>query len=70
MVSVSALVAPKFKLIVALLVAMLTIFLVPYPYTYQSSDDGEAIPSIYELTGAVVGGVLATAVVFFRSKRV
>jgi len=67
--SVSALVAPKHKLIVALVMSSLTVCLVPHPYTFESSGDGEAIPSIYELVGAIVGGIFAVGVIFFGPER-
>jgi hypothetical protein len=45
------------------------LWLVPYPYTMQSSADGEAIPSLYELVGVIFGSILSMAVVFFWFKR-
>jgi hypothetical protein len=66
-VTASALVVPRFKLIVALLAAVLTICLVPHPYDYQTSGDGESIPSMYELIGTLMGGILALAVVLLKS---
>ena len=68
-VSVSALVAPKHKLIVAVLFALVTVYLVPYPYTSETSSDGEAIPSSHEFAGVILGSILATAVILFRSNR-
>ena len=68
-VSVAALIAPNFKLTIAVLFALVTLWLVPYPYTMQSSADGEAIPSLYELVGVISGSTLAIALVFFLSKR-
>jgi len=65
----TTLVAPKHKLIVALVMSSVTLYLVPYPYTFESSGDGEVIPSIYELAGAVSGGILAMATIFLWPKR-
>jgi hypothetical protein len=68
-VGLSALIAPKYKLIVAFLGALLAVYLVPYPYTYETSGDGEAIPSIYMLAGTIMGGLLAMAVVLLETNR-
>ena len=68
-VSASALIAPKYKLVIALLGALLTVCLVPYPYTSQSSGDGEAIPSSHEVVGVVLGSFLAIALVFYCTWR-
>jgi membrane protein implicated in regulation of membrane protease activity len=67
-ISVSALIAPKYKLIVVLLFALVTVLLVPRPYTLKTSGDGEAIPSRYELIGGVSGGLSAVATIFLRRK--
>jgi hypothetical protein len=69
-VGASGLVAPKHKLIVALLFALVTVSLVPHPYTSQSSCDGESIPSAYALGGVVLGSFLALAFVFFGPRRI
>ena len=68
-VGISALVAPKHKLIVPLLCALVTVCLVPYPYTSESSGDGEAIPSSHELVGVIIGSLLAIVLVFLWTKR-
>ena len=68
-VGVSALIAPLHKLNVALLTALVTVFLVPYPYTSETSGDGEAIPSSHQLVGVILGIFLAIALIFFLSRR-
>ncbi len=55
----AALVAPSYKLVVAVLFALATVWIVPYPYTIESSSDGEAIPSRYEIVGVVLGSEFA-----------
>jgi hypothetical protein len=68
-VRASALTAPRFKLIVAILGALASLWLVPSLYTLETTSDGEAIPSSYELAGVILGSALAFVLIFIRAKR-
>ena len=64
-------IAPRYKRAVAVFFSILTVCLLPYPYTSPSTDPGDwdVIPSAYKFVGAVLGSLLAIALVFFWSKR-
>jgi hypothetical protein len=68
-ICVSAFVAPRYGLGVAMLFAGVTLFLVERPYTMETSGDGEAIPTRYELIGVILGSIAAIAVVLLRASR-